>query len=281
MLKDRIITAVVISGAFLALLVYVPTEVFAYVIVGLVALAAWEWANLSGLTQVWQRLAYALLMAVSLLACYAFSVFVDSPVLKVQRVEYLMIAAGFFWLLAVLWVLRYPASTAFWGSRAMRSGLGFSLLLPTGVGLVYLKQQQTEGQLIMLVVAIIACADIGAYFSGKRFGKHKLAVRVSPGKTWEGVIGGLSCNVVFAFILALFLNLSSLETVLLVLVFMLTSVVSVVGDLFESMVKRHRGVKDSGKLLPGHGGILDRIDGWTAALPIFTLAYVLYFPIAL
>jgi len=152
--------------------------------------------------------------------------------------------------------------------------MGLFVLLPTWAGVVFLKQQHESGGLLLWVVAIIALADIGAYFFGVRFGKHKLASRVSPGKTWEGVLGGIIFNSVLVTGLALYWHLSMSELWLVFLVTLLVLAFSIVGDLFESMMKRHRGVKDSGTILPGHGGILDRIDGWMSAIPVFTLAYI-------
>ena len=130
----------------------------------------------------------------------------------------------------------------------------------------------------MFVMFVVWGADVGAYFAGRKFGKHKLAPNVSPGKTWEGVFGGLATTLMIAFLAGLFLedktslSLSAQQWAILFLVTLLVTAVSVVGDLIESMVKRHRGIKDSSNLLPGHGGVMDRIDSMTAALPVFALA---------
>jgi len=147
--------------------------------------------------------------------------------------------------------------------------------LPTWSGLVFLKQQDITGWLIIWLVAIVAIADIGAYFAGVRFGKHKLAPQISPGKSWEGVAGGVAGNILFSILLGFCLQASVFEHVFLVVGMVCVGFFSILGDLFESMMKRHRGVKDSGRLLPGYGGILDRIDGWTVAVPVFVFIYLL------
>jgi len=125
---------------------------------------------------------------------------------------------------------------------------------------------------------IVWGADVGAYFAGRTFGKHKLAPNVSPGKTWEGVYGGIVTTTLVAFIAGLMLqdtihmDLTIKQWILLFAATFVVTAVSVVGDLVESMMKRHRGIKDSSNLLPGHGGVMDRIDSMTAALPVFALA---------
>ena len=147
--------------------------------------------------------------------------------------------------------------------------MGVLVLIPTWVALVYVRQQTNGAWLVLLLMLIVALADSGGYFAGRRFGKHKLAQAVSPGKTWEGFAGGLLANCVLALILSQILNTNLLLMLVLIIP---TSLVSVLGDLLESMVKRHAGAKDSGSILPGHGGILDRVDGITAGAPIFALA---------
>jgi phosphatidate cytidylyltransferase len=144
-----------------------------------------------------------------------------------------------------------------------------AVLVPTWIALIYVRLQPSGAYLVLLLMLVVALADSGGYFAGRRFGKHKLAPAVSPGKTWEGFAGGLLANLALATGLALALHLNWL---LVICVIVPTSLISVLGDLLESMVKRHAGVKDSGAILPGHGGILDRVDGITAGAPVFALA---------
>lgn len=280
-LRQRVITAVVIAAGFLVLVLV--AHLFSFEIaVGIVFLvSAWEWAGLSGFVHWKQRLIYvALFLGVVITVQYLTHIAYVPLTIDVAALPdlaptaVLMQAAVVFWLFALLAIITYPGSERIWGYRITRALLGPLLLLPAWAGVVLLKQQHPGGLLVLWVVAIIALADIGAYFAGITFGKHKLAPLVSPGKSWEGVAGGLLANVVFAGVLSFYLGLSAEEFFMLVIVHALVTVASVIGDLFESMVKRHQGVKDSGTLLPGHGGVLDRIDGWMAAVPVFTLAYL-------
>ena len=173
------------------------------------------------------------------------------------------------WILIAFGLLAYRYSGE-WPllPRVLMLGVGLDLLWICVHGLVYLHDVYGGGMLLYLF-SLVWIADIGAYFSGRRFGKRKLAPAISPGKTWEGVIGGLLANLVW--IVAIY-QLSSgwgLGLPQFLLISFATSLISVVGDLFESILKREAGVKDSGKLLPGHGGVMDRIDSVIAAAPVF------------
>jgi len=150
--------------------------------------------------------------------------------------------------------------------------MGVAVLLPTWLALSYLRNLPNGAWLLLMLVALVAIADIGAYFFGRRFGKAKLAPAVSPGKSWAGFWGGLACSVSFMAALWYFWPGGmpvSLPAMLVLAA--ITSLASVLGDLLESMVKRHRGIKDSSQLLPGHGGVMDRVDSLTAASPVFAL----------
>ncbi len=156
--------------------------------------------------------------------------------------------------------------------------MGLLVLVPAWVGLNHLRTGSFQfGQVgnnlwvILYVLCVVWVADIGAYFAGRAFGKAKLAPRVSPGKSWAGVWGGLAAVGAFAVLVSQLASASPRETVLLVIASLVTGLVSVLGDLLESMLKRFRGIKDSSQLLPGHGGIMDRIDSLTAAIPVFAL----------
>ena len=157
--------------------------------------------------------------------------------------------------------------------RVMALGLGLDLIWICAHGLIYLHAVY-GGPVLLFLLTLVCFADIGAYFCGRRFGRHKLAPTISPGKTWEGVAGGLGANLLWILIVCwlaqnLVLDGLHLSTAWIVLIGLATSAISVIGDLFESVLKREAGVKDSGSLLPGHGGVLDRADGIIAAAPVF------------
>lgn len=267
MLKQRIITAIILAVVFLAALFKLPLPLFSAFIATVVLIAAWEWANLSGLSKIWQRTAYVALIA-SILALSAFVTHnFDGHNADVSKA--ILMAGCLWWAVALLWVQSYPGSAALWGSRWFKAIMGMAVLVPTWLAFSYLRAQTSGAWLILIVVLIVACADIGAYFSGKALGKHKLAPAVSPGKSWEGFWGGMLSCVLLAVAVAIMADVSLLLTLAIIIP---AGLASVLGDLLESMVKRQRGIKDSSRLLPGHGGVLDRVDSLTAAAPVFALA---------
>lgn len=271
MLKQRVITALVLAIIFIVALFGLPVGYFSFFVGAIVLIGAWEWACLAGFPARWQRALYALFILVVLLLASFYLRFEGeaSPNLDADAIRELLIAGCIWWAIALLLVQGYPSSALLWGHKILRLLMGLLVLIPTWVALVYVRQQEAGAWLVLLLMLIVAMADSGGYFAGKRFGKHKLASAVSPGKTWEGFAGGFIANCVLALILSLTLELSLL---LMLVIVVPTSLVSVLGDLLESMLKRQAGIKDSGTILPGHGGILDRVDGVTAAAPVFALA---------
>jgi phosphatidate cytidylyltransferase len=243
-------------------------------LVGLIS--AWEWAGLSGFTDKRQRTAYCAFVfcvGVGLLKFVGLSNGFSVSVLNTDNMLLLLTSAGAWWTVALLWVQGYPSSAILWGNRWARLVIGLLVLLPCLIGLLFLHQKPLGIWLILWVAAIVSTADIFAYFSGRAFGRRKLAKNVSPGKSWEGVIGGVFACVVLALLIAYFADKNVWLTLFIVIP---TAFASVLGDLLESMVKRHRGIKDSGSILPGHGGVLDRIDGLTAAIPVFALMLAVF-----
>ncbi len=219
---------------------------------GIVALGAWEWAGLVKFAPL-ARLGYAAITPLLSLAVYDHA----------PR-ESIAITAAVFWLvLAPLWLARGWRIPGGLGGAL----LGWLLLAPTGYAAVYLHGYSPRLLLACILLAVIA--DSAAYFSGRRFGKHKLAPRISPGKSWEGAIGAALAVAVYALLIGFFaLHESPGKTALLLGFALILFVASILGDLFESHGKRQAGIKDSGDWLPGHGGILDRIDSLTAVLPL-------------
>lgn len=264
MLKQRLITGFVLFFAALLLIFWVPPLSFS-IVVGLIVLGAgWEWLNLCQVTQRLHKIAYLLLL---MLGIGAINFIPLLPLLAV---------VVFFWIVGLFLVYSYPRSSRLIENKILKLMIGFIVLLPTWVAVVTIKASVNGAWTLLFMFALIWSADIGAYFSGRWWGKHKLMPAVSPGKTWEGFIGGLLLSLLVAEI-----GMSSMQVefenwwMMLLLVFFL-NIFSVTGDLFESMLKRQVGLKDSGHLLPGHGGLLDRIDSLTAAAPIFLFGLLLH-----
>jgi phosphatidate cytidylyltransferase len=275
MLKQRVITAVIMAVLFLAAIAFIPLAGLALVFGVLVGLGAWEWSVLAGFRHVLARSLYVALVLAALSGVYWYCQLGSQPVQA--QVQPVLGSACLWWSIALLWIKGFPASAVIWQSRSMRSAMGLLVLVPGWTAAVYLLSFPSGGVLMVVLVIVVASADIGAYFSGKYFGKHKLALRVSPAKTWEGFWGGVTTCAVLAGILwaqlpdsAAHIGLFSVMAVIII-----TGLASVVGDLTVSMVKRQSGVKDSGSLLPGHGGILDRLDSLCAAAPAFALGLLL------
>jgi phosphatidate cytidylyltransferase len=270
-LKQRIITALVLAALLLGALFYLPIKWFALAITAVILLGGWEWANLSNLNRALRFVFLAALGGMLILtARYVFAMDFANP--NIERARQILAIACGWWALAFLWVQSYPASAMLWGNRWARGLIGLVVLVPAWLSAVILRGQEHGAWLVLFVVALVAAADVGAYFVGKRFGKHKLAREVSPGKSWEGFFGGLGACLILAIAVSLLLSLPLKNSLLFCVGVLVTALASVIGDLVESMFKRHRGIKDSSHILPGHGGILDRLDSLTAALPVFTMA---------
>lgn len=275
MLKQRVITALVLAAVFLSVLFYLPVPLFPAFVATIVLISAWEWANLCGFTSRSGRFFYVVLQAL-VIGGAAYSVGAlpfasDGAARGPIHYRPLFIAACTWWAIALLWVQGYPSSAILWRHPWVRAAMGFFVLVPTWAALSFVRMQEQGAWLVLMIVAVVAAADIGGYFIGRRFGRHKLAPNVSPGKTWEGFLGGVIANIFLALAIWWLTGHAFLAIAALVLP---ASLVSVLGDLLESMIKRERGIKDSSALLPGHGGVLDRVDGITAAAPVFALALI-------
>tara|TARA_R110002072_G_scaffold1815_8_gene15341 strand:- start:27235 stop:28071 length:837 start_codon:yes stop_codon:yes gene_type:complete len=275
MLKQRVITALIMAGLFVASIVYLPLPGLALLFGILIGLGAWEWSRMAGFSDPMVRAIYVLLVLAGLVVIYLYCHLGDAP--SREMVQPFLGVACLWWSFALLWIKSYPDSAIFWRNTAMRCLMGFLILVPAWIAAVYLLSFPQGGILVVVMVIVVAAADIGAYFAGKRFGEHKLADQVSPAKTWEGFWGGVVACVLLALLLFYLLpdHAAHIGLVSVVAVIITTGLASVVGDLTVSMVKRESGVKDSGSLLPGHGGVLDRLDSLSAAAPVYTLGLLL------
>jgi phosphatidate cytidylyltransferase len=273
--KQRVITAVVLVLGLLALLFNLSPLNFSLVVAPIVLLAGWEWANLMGLQGKRHKFAYLGLLALGLaVAGFTLNLF---GTLDMSLGQNLCLAASVLWAVIFLWVQGYPSSAILWSPRPILGLLGLVLLSITWVAIVLIIHQPHGAWLLLFAFAVVALADIGGYVAGNLFGKHKLASLVSPGKTWEGFAGGILLQCILIASMTSFMP-EKITTGMLLALVIPVSLYSVLGDLFESMVKRQGGVKDSGNILPGHGGVLDRIDGLIAALPLFILLFLLLSP---
>jgi phosphatidate cytidylyltransferase len=257
-LRTRVLTAAVLVAVLLAVVLWLPGWV-AVALVTLLALAgAWEWSAFVRLASPLRRGAYVLLVAALLALAWRVSV---TPAGR----DLLLTAALAWWLAALVWVALAPRRVSPWSAAAA----GVLALVPCWLALVRLRLALPLGaQWMLFAFLLVWVADIGAFFFGRRFGRVRLAPRVSPAKTWEGVLGAIAVSALVAFAgsrwfdvpLAVFLPLC-----LTVVGF------SIIGDLTESLLKRFVGLKDSGSVFPGHGGVLDRIDSLTGAAPVLLL----------
>lgn len=261
MLKQRIITALILLPIALCGFFLLEGVGFALFIGAVVTLGAWEWARLAGFQAQVARVAFAALVAVLLFGMYVLPSL--APVV--------LAAAIVWWAVATYLVLTFPQSSEHWSGPRVKLVIGLLILLPAWQGLVLIKAMALGNWLILAVMVLVWGADIGAYFSGRKFGKRKLAPKVSPGKSWEGVYGGLALSLLITAAVGLVRGWSVGEIIAALLCSAMIVLVSVVGDLTESMFKRQAGIKDSSNLLPGHGGVLDRIDSLTAAVPLFAV----------
>lgn len=267
MLKQRLATAVVLISGFMAALFLLPDPGWALLMLAFIVAGGWEWARLAGFSAAGQWLFSILVLMVGvLLLPDVWPVALEA--LQYQVLFWSLPLAALFWVALVpLWLhKRYRVR-----HRLLSAVAGLLVLLPAWLALLHLRK--VSPWLVLLVVMVVAIADSAAYFSGKAFGRRKLAPEISPGKTWEGVIGAALA----VSLLGLALSLVHGFSPWIIVGLLLLMVLSVIGDLFESLLKRQAGLKDSGNILPGHGGILDRVDGLTSTLPLALL--YLHFPL--
>lgn len=270
MLKARILTALVLVPLMVWATFALSTPWLGALMGVFILLAAWEWTALCGMQAPATRIGYMVALAATGVGLY----FVD---------------AGLVMLVSVLWWV-WALAEILWFKDPRRGGLmtpwgrwvgGFFVLIPAWLAPLWLHQQPGGARLVVFLMALVWVADSAAYFAGKAWGKTKIAPHISPGKSLQGVIGGLVGVAVLAAASAVLVwNLNAERLIIWILIALLAALFSVLGDLTESRAKRIAGVKDSGTILPGHGGILDRIDAFTAAAPLFVVLWIWLRPLS-
>jgi len=295
LLKQRILTAVILAPAVIAAIFYLPLNYFAGFLLAVMAIGAWEWGPLMGFSTTNRRLVFVGATSLLIALLWFFvgleniwhasgsSADVASGLSQPQFiVTALLWLAVAWWGVSAILTLLYPRCSKFWSShRSIRGVFGWLTLVPTWLAFVVLRSSDITAdshhgaQLIMFLFLMVWSADVGAYFVGKAFGKHKLLPNVSPGKTIEGFVGGIVSACFFVSIAGYVIGWNAQQFTTVLMVTTLITTISVLGDLNESMFKRQAGIKDSGSILPGHGGILDRIDSLTATAPIYALCYIM------
>ena len=244
-----------------------PTTYFSLFIAVFLCIAAWEWSRLIGISGITGRLLYVLFVV------FLISVLLFSPQKKLDLV--IVFLGMFWWLYAIRLVIDFHR-----GKKHLLNNLrvnmvyGIFILFPAWLSLVMLHQERDHGLMVLELFILIWLADSAAYIFGKCFGKHHMTMKISPGKTWEGVFGALLTTAVITIVYQL-VTLDVRPGYALVILTIITVSFSILGDLVESIFKRNAGVKDSGSIFPGHGGVLDRIDSLTAAAPIYFAGHIL------
>ncbi|TAN80260.1 MAG: phosphatidate cytidylyltransferase [Gallionella sp.] len=269
MLRSRVITAVILLALLLAALFALPPAAWAALVVVMVMQGTAEWSRLSGLAGMKANLYWVLTLLLMLGLLW-----LDAGAGEVQRAyTHLPVYA----VSALLWLIVVP-SWLMIGRKVKQPVLmaltGWAVLVPTGLAMLDLRAASPGPWVLLFVMCLVWVADIAAYFAGRKFGRNKLAPSISPGKTWEGVAGamlGVSVYVVLVWSFSPYFNQREVLPGLLLASWWWVGL-AVIGDLFESAIKRQAGVKDSGALLPGHGGLLDRIDALTSTLPLAAMA---------
>lgn len=290
MFKQRVITALLLLPLAIVFLFYPSLQTFAFILMAVFGLLAWEWSGLLETKHAVVKYGFvAVTLAVLGFFCYQlFNIgFFENPnhifiqkagtgLLEIYPFKALMVSA-LVWILACILVLMFPNGTKLWTrGAALRMLFGWVMLPAAWLAIVMIRSANIAvdhyygGFLLLLMFLIIWGADVGAYLAGKAFGKHKLSPVVSPNKTWEGFFGGLLTSMLVAYALAVYMGMPLPLTYFIPFVIVL-GIVSVFGDLFVSMLKRQAQVKDTSNILPGHGGILDRLDSTLSVAPFFVI----------
>lgn len=261
-IRTRVITAAVLVAILLAVVFWLPPRATTIALTIVVLAGAWEWSAFLKVSSLAMRVVYVAVVGALMWLAWGFT---SDPAGR----DLVLSVALIWWIIALAWVMFAPRLVSTWAAALA----GILALVPAWVALNRLRLDFDRGaEWVLFALILVWVADIGAFFVGRRFGRNKLAPSVSPGKSWEGVLGGAVASAIFAVVGAQWFGVPVLLFVPLCLVVV---AFSIVGDLTESLLKRFAGVKDSGSLFPGHGGVMDRIDSVTGAAPILFFGLVL------
>jgi phosphatidate cytidylyltransferase len=261
-IKKRVATAAVLIAVLLVVVLWLPAKATVIALTLLVLAGAWEWSAFLKLTRPWQRLLYVAVIGTLLALVWIYSE-------QAGGLRVVLHIAVVWWVVALGWVMFAPRLV----SSSAAALAGIFALVPAWLALAKMRgDAQAGAEWVLFTLVLVQVADIGAFFVGRRFGRHRLAPNVSPGKTWEGVIGGLVASGLVAVFGSIRFGIPLVQFLPLCLA---AVAFSIVGDLTESLLKRFAGLKDSGRLFPGHGGVMDRIDSVTAAAPVLFFGLLL------
>ncbi len=267
-MRTRTRTALLLAPIGIASIIFLPPLWFGLLIGGLFGIGLWEWSRLSGWESTWQRV-----LLVSAQLCLMAWLALDGE----AGLKQAMLVGVVFWLFAPFWLKHYDfARLPKRRYLTLKTMAGALAVIPAFAATLYLDGYSVNGPYwVLFLFVLIWVADSGAYFSGKRFGREKLAPHISPGKTREGAYGAFVACMIYSGITAAAMEMAWKQGLLFVLLAVVTVAFSIIGDLFESLIKRHSQVKDSGDLFPGHGGVFDRFDSLFAAAPVFVFGKTL------
>lgn len=261
-IKKRVATAAVLLAVLLIVVLWLPPKATVVALTLVVLAGAWEWSAFLKISHVWQRFLYVVVVAALLPLVWRYTE-------GAYGLRVVLQIAVIWWVIALGWVMFAPRLV----SSSAAAIAGVLALVPAWIALARLRMDFVRGaEWVLFALILVQVADIGAFFVGRRFGRRRLAPHVSPGKTWEGVIGGFIASGLVAVIGSSRFNIPVLQFVPLCLAVV---AFSIVGDLTESLLKRYAGLKDSGRLFPGHGGVMDRIDSVTGAAPVLFFGLLL------
>ena len=264
MLYQRILTAIPLAAFVFWIIFFQPAAVFFYFLLFVVIISGYEWARLSGVSHKLPRILFAIVIT---------SVVWVIPQYFSEYIQWLIYIAVLWWF-SISYFLKFARpKTADSTLKPDKLFIAFVVLPAAALAMQKTHAMNQGAEWLFYALALVWVADIGAYFSGKKFGKNKLAPNISPGKTKEGLLGAVVLTSVYTLIASYYFALDTERSALLVLLSVILTFISVSGDLYFSFLKREAGVKDSGNILPGHGGILDRIDSVLAAMPVFVIGY--------